>query len=197
MTPAIRHATVATLLASATVSPSAAQLNKADRIELHAGGGYADLRASNEQAPPSGGTIDIGGAVWWSEHWGLAARTLRIAAVDRYNLVYDASWRTHVDNKNARYAVVTVRHRRFTPDGIELSVGVGLFAGSYERTDLIRGPGRGEREVIESVPGGGFAGELLVGYKLLRHVGVKAGLAAGGPWEAVFAHPFAVVVVSF
>ena len=90
-----------------------------------------------------------------------------------------------------------MRYRRFTAVGIELNAGVGFFGGSYVRTDILRSPDDEERSWRHRVPGLGYTAELLVGYRLFRHLGVKAGVAVGGPAEMRFVQPSTVAVLSF
>ena len=54
-----------------------------------------------------------------------------------------------------------------------------------------------ERWFKRRVPGVGVTAELLLGYQLFRHLGVKGGVEVGGPWEMRFVQPRAVAVLSF
>ncbi len=73
----IGHGAGAALMAGVVVSPGAAQPNSTDWIQLYAGGRYADLTASREQAPLTGRTDALGVAVSSTEHWGMADRSAR------------------------------------------------------------------------------------------------------------------------
>lgn len=64
----IGHGAAAALMAGVVVSPGAAQPNSTDWIQLYAGGRYADLTASREQAPLTGRTDALGVAVSSTEH---------------------------------------------------------------------------------------------------------------------------------
>ena len=96
-------------------------------------------------------------------------------------MVYDAGWRTWVENKNARYTAVTVRYRRFTSKGVELSAGIGLFGGSYERTGLLRLPGGLERQFVDSVEGAGVAGDCSSATSSSATSASRWGWQPGGP----------------
>ena len=182
---------------AALPSAAGAQPDDRPRFELHAGGGYIDARASVEQSPPSGITVEFGAVGWLTDRWGLAARYTRHPTAV-YNLPpYDAGRRTWVDNANGRYTAITARYRRYTAAGIELNAGIGLFAGSYVRTSILRLGDDEERWFKRRVPGVGVTAELLLGYQLFHHLGVKRGVEVGGPWEMRFVQPRAVAVLSF
>ena len=196
MKPALRRCVVVLLVMGASVTQAAAQPEDPPRLELHVGGGYLDARASREQSPPSGGTVELGAIGWLTDHWGVAARHTRPPTAV-YNLTYLDGQRTWVDNADGRYTAITARYRRFTDAGIELNVGLGWFSGSYVRTEILRYPDQEERRWKHRVPGVGLTAELLLGYHLFRHLGVKAGVAVGGPWEMRFVQPRTVAVLSF
>lgn len=196
MAPSLGRCVVVLLVMGAPVTQTAAQPGDLPRLELHVGGGYLDARASREQSPPSGGTVELGAVGWLTDHWGVAAQHTRPPTAV-YNWPYLDGRRTWVDNADGRYTAITARYRRFTDAGIELNVGVGWFGGSYVRTEILRDPDREERWWRYRVPGVGFTAELLLGYRLFRHLGVKAGVAVGGPWEMRFARSWAVAVLSF
>ena len=195
MAPSLRRCVVVLFVMGAPVTQAAAQPDDPPRLELHVGSGYLDARASREQSPPSGGTVELGVVGWLTDHWGVAARHTRPPTAV-YNRTY-LEGRTWVDNADGRYTAITARYRRFTDAGIELSIGLGWFSGSYVRREILRYPDHEERWRRRRVPGVGFTAELLLGYRLFRHLGVKAGVAVGGPLEMRFAQPWTVAVLSF
>ena len=70
----------------------------------------------------------------------------------------------------------TLRYRHTLGPGLELNVGGGLTIGAYDDLTWHQGPRVSPRPESRRVSIGGLAGEVLVGKRIMPHLGIKAGL---------------------
>jgi hypothetical protein len=151
----------------------------APTIDLEAGGGYV-FGGGVENPGPSLATVDVGAALWWSEHWGLALRAVVGPGEDllaRNGLALgngDRSWR-FLGTGELRYLTVTFRRRRSLGGPWRLETGAGLMLlGQFATVQEIGDPPR--RVSAPATFFSGLALEALATRELSPRFVVKAGV---------------------
>ena len=159
-----------------------------DTVELQVGGAYA----WSVCCVYSLATYEAGIALWWSDHWGIAARHGFNPGEHFYDPLEDedGSDRVFLGPKNPQYTTLTARYRGFGDGGMEYDFGFGTTWGRYDDVWFLKGVNRSRRvnttlfaDDILFVDDETFRGlvvfELLVGRKVSRRVGVKVGYSHG------------------
>jgi len=188
-------------------------LSAADRLELQAGPGYA-RGGGSEDPGPSLATVNLGAAFWFTDRWGIAVRHVEGPGEDLYDPPIVSPDRTFLGpadlsngtvieriflgHANLSYNTVTARYRRSLPRLLELNLGFGLmFGGRFDTVmDILTPSGqwvRGEAQTSFL----GLSVELLVGKKLTRHFGIKAGVTQDFNFETNNLQPVVMGVFSF
>ena len=123
---------------------------------------------------------------------------MRAPGDDMWDSPVETTDRIFSGQGNLQYTTVTARRRWFIASGTELNIGFGLMLeGSYEGVSFLKRSGQPPLLLRTETSFGGFALELLVGRKLSRHFGVKAGFTEDFNLETNNTQLVGLVVFSF
>ena len=169
-----RHTVVVLLLAGMLLAGPLtgwAVAQEPSRNELLLGGGFM------AGEPASVPVFDVG-YVRWADRWGVAMRYGAAIGADVDDAIgrHPNAERVYLGVASLHYVAVTAR-RRFGSGAVEYNAGVGLTV--YRQNSLFV---RREADTLEvhnwsgGEPANTFTLEFLVGRRLSRHLGVKAGV---------------------
>ena len=156
--------------------------DRRDRVELLAGAGkvWEPRCVLIESSLPSGmaftdrrcavlsrETYEVGAAIWWSDHWGLAWRYDFAPGthyfVDPRRSVASVGDEVLVGARNPQFHTVTVHYRQFGAGGMVYELGFGTISESVSTQQSHSGP----------------ALEVFVGRHVFQRIGFKVGVTQG------------------
>lgn len=181
---------LAAICAALVIIAATPALAQEPALELQLGGGFL-LADSDLSSLPS---VEAGVVLWWSNSWGFSMR--RGVTIGEHMASYDYGDGTRTGSRNFRHWTPTLRYRRALDSALELNLGVGLTFGAYDH--LIWRPGAERNPRADHFSMGGLATEALVGKRITRRMGIKAGLIVY-PFldERAAVAPVGFAVVSF